>query len=49
MLPEKNSLVSWEFGNRDQAIARPLSREALDMRHCLPARWAGGSVFAATL
>jgi hypothetical protein len=26
----------------------PLSREALDMRHCLPAHWAGGSVFAAT-
>jgi hypothetical protein len=49
---KRHQVFAWWAGSSETVHRRlqwPLSREALDMRHCLPARWAGGSVFAATL
>ena len=37
--------MGWEFENRDKTIAEAFKPLGFgDMRHCLPARWAGGSV-----
>ena len=44
---KRHQVFAWWAGSSEIAKRRlqwPLSREALDICHCLPARWAGGSV-----